>query len=234
MKARYVQRGDAIDYTPMEDVAAGDVVVLSGKLVGVAKLDIKAGELGALALVGVYEFAKAEGIAFAAGMEVGWKHGGRVEPDQRRGRGCRRFRLRQDRPRHRPHGGDGQVRSRPSLPGPWLMIRTGIDALRSAQLDFLVSDATYRRGAEARSVKAVLGRTVFRSMNEYGAWVRTETRDFIIPAGQLDLEPHAGDEIVFDGGVYEVLAPYNEPVWRWSDPYRKAIRVHTKYTGDEA
>ena len=72
MKARYVQRGDAIDYTPMEDVAAGDVVVLSGKLVGVAKLDIKAGELGALALVGVYEFAKAEGIAFAAGMEVGW------------------------------------------------------------------------------------------------------------------------------------------------------------------
>ena len=44
MKARYVQRGDAIDYTPMEDVAAGDVVVLSGKLVGVAKLDIKAGD----------------------------------------------------------------------------------------------------------------------------------------------------------------------------------------------
>ena len=34
------------------------------------------------------------------------------------------------------------------------MIRTGIDALRSAQLDFLVSDATYRRGAEARSVPA--------------------------------------------------------------------------------
>ena len=45
------------------------------------------------------------------------------------------------------------------------MIRTGIDALRSAQLDFLVSDATYRRGAEARGVKAVLGRTVFRSMH---------------------------------------------------------------------
>ena len=47
-------------------------VILSDKLVGVAKLDIKAGELGALAVVGVYEIAKAEGIAFAAGMEVGW------------------------------------------------------------------------------------------------------------------------------------------------------------------
>ena len=72
MDARYVQRGDAIDHTPMADVAAGDVVVLSGKLVGVAKLDIKAGELGALALTGVYEMAKATGVAFAAGMEVGW------------------------------------------------------------------------------------------------------------------------------------------------------------------
>ena len=72
MDARYVQRGDAIDHTPMTDVAAGDVVVLSGKLVGVAKLDIKAGELGALALTGVYEMTKAAGVAFALGSEVAW------------------------------------------------------------------------------------------------------------------------------------------------------------------
>ena len=71
MDARYVQRGDAIDHTPEADVAAGDVVVL-GKLVGVAKLDIKAGELGALALTGIYEVSKASGTAFAAGAEVGW------------------------------------------------------------------------------------------------------------------------------------------------------------------
>ena len=71
MKARYVQRGDSIDYIPEADVAAGDIIKV-GSLVGVAKLDIKAGELGALAVVGVYEIAKAEGIAFAAGMEVGW------------------------------------------------------------------------------------------------------------------------------------------------------------------
>lgn len=54
MTAIYKQRGDSIDYTPAADVAAGDVVIL-GDLVGVAKLDIKAGELGALALTGVYE-----------------------------------------------------------------------------------------------------------------------------------------------------------------------------------
>lgn len=72
MNARYVQRGDAIDYTPTEDVAAGDVVILAGKLVGVAKLDIKQTELGALALTGVYEVAKSSDVAFAAGTEVGW------------------------------------------------------------------------------------------------------------------------------------------------------------------
>jgi len=72
MDARFIQRGDAIDYTPLADVAAGDVVILSGKLAGVAKLDIKAGELGALALTGVYEVTKGTGVAFAAGMEVGW------------------------------------------------------------------------------------------------------------------------------------------------------------------
>ena len=35
MKARYIQRGDSIDYTPAEAVAAGDIVKL-GNLVGVA------------------------------------------------------------------------------------------------------------------------------------------------------------------------------------------------------
>ena len=54
MKARYVQRGESIDYTPETAVAAGDIVKV-GDLVGVAKLDIKPGELGALATVGVYE-----------------------------------------------------------------------------------------------------------------------------------------------------------------------------------
>ena len=68
MKARYVQRGESIDFTPTSDVAAGDIVKL-GNLVGVAKLDIKAGELGALALCGVYEIAT-NGSAVEAGAVV--------------------------------------------------------------------------------------------------------------------------------------------------------------------
>ena len=68
MKARYVQRGDSIDYTSTLDVAAGDIVKV-GSLVGVAKLDIKAGELGSLALVGVYE-VESNGTAIEAGAVV--------------------------------------------------------------------------------------------------------------------------------------------------------------------
>ena len=68
MKARYVQRGESIDFTPTADVAAGDIIKV-GNLVGVAKLDIKAGELGALALCGVYEIAT-NGTAIEAGAVV--------------------------------------------------------------------------------------------------------------------------------------------------------------------
>ena len=37
------------------------------------------------------------------------------------------------------------------------MIRSGIDALRTSQIDVLAVDATYRRGTEERRVKAVVG-----------------------------------------------------------------------------
>jgi predicted RecA/RadA family phage recombinase len=72
-QATFVHEGASIDYTPAADVAAGDVVV-QGDLVGVAKLDIKAGKLGALAVEGVFDFAKATGAgtAIAVGALVYW------------------------------------------------------------------------------------------------------------------------------------------------------------------
>jgi predicted RecA/RadA family phage recombinase len=70
-QATFVQDGATIDYTPGADVAAGDVVV-QGDLVGVAKLDIKANKLGALAVVGVFDFAKAGGVAYTVGTLLYW------------------------------------------------------------------------------------------------------------------------------------------------------------------
>ena len=113
------------------------------------------------------------------------------------------------------------------------MIRSGISALRMMQYEILADDVAYRHGGSAKTVRAIAGRTVFRSTNEYGEWTRTETRDFIIRADQLDAPPERGDVIVFDGGEFEVLAPNDEPVWRWSDPYHTAYRVHTKHIGGD-
>jgi len=74
--ATYVQMGDSVDYTPGADVAAGDVVV-QADLLGVAKLDIKSGKLGALAVSGVFDFPKevGQGTAIAAGTKVYWNAG---------------------------------------------------------------------------------------------------------------------------------------------------------------
>ena len=73
MTATYIHEGNSIDYTPAADVSAGDVVV-QGELVGVAKLDIPANTLGALAVVGVFDFPKATGAstAIAEGVDVYW------------------------------------------------------------------------------------------------------------------------------------------------------------------
>jgi predicted RecA/RadA family phage recombinase len=71
--ATFVQDGNSIDYTPTVDVAAGDVVVLND-LVGIAKLDIAAHTLGALALVGVFSVPKVvgAGTGLAMGVKAYW------------------------------------------------------------------------------------------------------------------------------------------------------------------
>ena len=71
--ATFVHDGRTIDYTPGADVAAGAVVV-QGELVGVAKVPIPANALGALAVVGVFDFPKATGggTAITAGANCYW------------------------------------------------------------------------------------------------------------------------------------------------------------------
>ena len=71
--ARFIHDGRSIDHTPSSAVAAGDVVV-QGDLVGVAKLDIAADALGALAVTGVFDLPKSagQGKAIAAGKKVYW------------------------------------------------------------------------------------------------------------------------------------------------------------------
>ena len=112
------------------------------------------------------------------------------------------------------------------------MLSEAMSALRGAQAACFGETVSYIDGdGRETEVRAVPGSTVFRQRNEYGMWIRTETRDFIVTKSQLPKDPVKGDVIMWNGGEYEVLAPNDEPVWRWSDPLETAYRIHTKHTG---
>lgn len=80
-------------------------------------------------------------------------------------------------------------------------------------------------------IPATLGRTLFRTENQYGLTIRIESRDFLIVATDLPDDPERGDSIIYNDCRYEVLAPNGEPVWRWSGTFHSTRRIHTKEIG---
>lgn len=96
----------------------------------------------------------------------------------------------------------------------------------------------YRRGDDSVEVAATIGSTAFERADEYGVVHRIESRDFLIAAADLVLAgtatlPKPGDRITETGSTsvheYEVMAPGGEPAWRYSDPQRLTLRIHTKF-----
>jgi len=103
--------------------------------------------------------------------------------------------------------------------------------------EHLAVEVVYGRGIEDVSVRATIGRTLLKLDDGYGG-VRMEwtDRDFLIRAADLVLDgaavvPQRGDRITEGPLEFSVLAPAAEPVWRWSDPHRQVLRIHTKFTG---
>lgn len=100
----------------------------------------------------------------------------------------------------------------------------------------------YQRGSEAKEVLATIGRTEFEQADDAGLIHRVESRDFLVRTVDLDLGsgrilPRAGDQVreSVDGTVmvYEVNAPGGQPPFRYSDPYRRVLRIHTKHIATE-
>jgi hypothetical protein len=95
----------------------------------------------------------------------------------------------------------------------------------------------YRRGGSAVAVFASIGRTTFQIDAGLSVSTQYESRDFLILAAELVMAgkatlPQRGDHIQETHGdksfEYEVLAPGKEPCFRYSDPFRKTLRIHTK------
>ncbi len=122
------------------------------------------------------------------------------------------------------------------------LLRQGATWLDGQRHAHLTQTVRYQRGADFVELAATIGRTEFEQADEYGVLHRIEARDYIIRAADLVLGgetvlPKAGDQICeSESGVtqvYEVMAPGGEPPWRYSDPYRVALRIHTKHVKTE-
>jgi hypothetical protein len=105
-----------------------------------------------------------------------------------------------------------------------------LEGMRTTHLSRTI---TYRRGVLSLTVAASVGRTVFELDDGNGAVIRTESRDYLILTGSLILGgvqvlPERGD-LIDDGAIQcEVMVPGAEDCWRYSDPHRQSLRVHTK------
>jgi hypothetical protein len=118
------------------------------------------------------------------------------------------------------------------------MLQNGMNWLESQRKTHLSVPVIYRRGGDSVEVKATIGKTVFKVTDDYGRYQHIESRDYLISTDELVLNethilPEPGDEIVESGFIYEVMAPNNEPEWRYSDSCRNTLRIHTKLTGKE-
>lgn len=96
--------------------------------------------------------------------------------------------------------------------------------------DYASENIAYTRLASGETfiVPASLGKTIFRTEDYTGITTRVHGIDFLVSAADLPFQPERGDVISFDNAEYEVLAPDNEAVWRWSSGQKIIRRIHTK------
>ena len=126
------------------------------------------------------------------------------------------------------------------------LLQRGSDWLEDQRTKHATKLVTYQRGVvgdgPSVQVQATIGKTAFDVDNGAGALLRVESRDYLVLAVDLVLEgeqtpPKQGDTIRESMGqtvmVYEVMAPGSAPHFRFSDPYRKTLRIHTKFVSQE-
>ncbi len=122
------------------------------------------------------------------------------------------------------------------------LLENSSDWLEKMRHEHLTMPVTYKRGSNSIEIVATIGRTIFEIDSGRGVLERTEARDYLVLTGDLVISggaslPERGDQIreLREGTtyIYEVMAPGKEPHYRYSDPYRKTLRIHTKMVGLE-
>ncbi len=123
------------------------------------------------------------------------------------------------------------------------LLQKASDWLEEKRTQHAAQSVCYVRGGQTVELSATVGKTTFEVDDGCGVLVRHESRDYLVLAadlkfGDTPILPQRGDRVrETQGGtvyVYEVIAPGNEPCWRYSDPYRKTLRIHAKQIDTEA
>jgi len=117
------------------------------------------------------------------------------------------------------------------------MLRKGQEWLTSKLTTHASREVVYRRGELGVTLQATIGRSMYDQDDGEGVITRSQVRDFLIDTYSLLSSiigslPRRGDTIVeFDDGttfIFEVMALGGDPPWRYSDPFRLKLRIHTK------
>jgi hypothetical protein len=111
------------------------------------------------------------------------------------------------------------------------LLRQGSQWLEQQRTAHCSSPVTYRRGETEAALDATFGRTEYQVEDDFGVVVAAHVTDFLVATAEpapVFGEPQPGDRIVADGVAYEVMSLGNQGHWRWSDPYRTTMRIHTK------
>jgi hypothetical protein len=123
------------------------------------------------------------------------------------------------------------------------LLKQGSDWLEAQRTRHASRTVAYQRGVGSVELAATIGRTLFEIDTALGLQERFESRDFLVLTADLVLGgnvtlPARGDRILETDGTttftYEVMAPGKEPHFRYSDPYRKTLRIHTKQVAEAA
>lgn len=95
----------------------------------------------------------------------------------------------------------------------------------------------YQRDDVSAELHAMVGKSEYEQDDGEGVITRAQVRDFLVNTKDLlhstiGTWPRRGDRILETDGdttfVYELMSIGNEPPWRYSDPFRFKLRLHTK------
>ena len=116
------------------------------------------------------------------------------------------------------------------------LLQTGTAWLAQQRGAHCASQVTYRRGETELVLGATFGRPDRDVEDELGVRVGATMTDFLVAATDFAPtfgEPQAGDQVIADGTVYEVLDLAGQGHWRWSGVPGTTMRIHTKQVGTE-